>query len=162
MVLLFASGLTAADSDRKPDPPPDQPGNPADQARRRPRIRLGGIMVGAGYSRSSAWCCGYGGYGSYGPWWPAYFGWDGILYHPYYLSGFGWGANMGEVKLRSAQKDAEVFLDGAYAGTASERKSMWLDPGAYNLEVRSPGAVPYTRRIYVLSGKSLKVRAEAR
>ena len=45
------------------------------------------------------------------------------------------------------------------AGTAAERKSIWLDPGAYNLEVRAPGKRTYTRRIYVLSGKALRVNA---
>ena len=67
---------------------------------------------------------------------------------------------MGQVKLHADLKDAEVFIDGAFAGTVSERKSMWLEPGAYNLEVRAPGRETYAKRIYVLSGKSLRVNAK--
>ena len=162
-LTLLACGLSAAEADQKPAKP-DTEDAQVQQIKRRPRVRLGGIMVGAGYSRwSGDWCCGYPGYGFYrlGPsFFPAYFGWDPLFYHPYYASGFAWGPDMGQVKLRADVKDAEVFLDGAYAGAASERKSMWLDPGAYNLEVRATGKETYTKRIYVLSGKSLQVKAK--
>jgi len=120
-----------------------------------PRIRFGGIVVGGGYTHYAGpywggpWCCGYYGYG-----------WDPYFYHPYYHTGFLYGAGMGEVKLRAHGKDAEVFLDGAFAGTAGQRKSMWLKPGAYNLEVRENGKQTYTRRIYVLSGKALRIDAD--
>ena len=151
-LALVACGLWAAGTDSQ-------------STTRRPRIRLGGVMVGVGYSHWSGYGWGYPGYGFYGPWtpfFPAYFAWDPFFYHPYYANGFAWGPNMGEVKLHTNQKDAEVFLDGGYAGAASERKSMWLDPGAYNLEVRAPGAEPYTKRIYVLSGRSLRINAGLR
>jgi hypothetical protein len=36
---------------------------------------------------------------------------------------------------------------------------MWLDPGAYNLELRTNGD-SYTKRIYVLSGKRLTIDPE--
>ena len=131
------------------------------------RVRLGGVVVSAGYSHFS------GGY----PWWgypwgyyyPYYYGrawaypfwldpWSlSPFVHPGFYTGFGWGLDKGEVKLRTRLKDAEVYVDGAFAGSASRLKSMWLDPGAYSLEVRAPGREPFEKRIYVLTGKTLQI-----
>ncbi len=119
------------------------------------RVRLGGIRIGAGYSYFS------------GPFFPGFYYpwfWDPIFdpfysfYSPYYFNGFARGPGMGEIKLETQAKDAEVYLDGAYAGLAGERKNMWLDPGVYNFEVRSAGGASFSRRIYVLSGKTLKIK----
>ncbi len=38
---------------------------------------------------------------------------------------------MGEVKLNTNLKDAEVYIDSAYAGKAGDLKSLWIEPGAY-------------------------------
>jgi len=120
-------------------------------ARAETHVRLGGISVGAGYS--------YGW--SYWPYYPAYWGpygpFYGPMFYPGFYDGFARGADMGEVRLRVEPARAEIFLDGAYAGAANDRKSMWLAPGAYLLEVRAPGRAPYSRKIYVLSGKSLRI-----
>jgi hypothetical protein len=125
-----------------------QAGQPA------PRIRLAGVSVGAGYTNFGGryWGSWYDPwYGS--PWfYPPYF-------HPAFLGGFARGPAMGEIKLQSEERDAEVFLDGAYAGTVRERRSMWLEPGAYNLEVRAANRRPYARRVYVLSGRTLRISA---
>jgi hypothetical protein len=118
-------------------------------------LRLGGIAVGGGYAHYS------GPFGFYpiGYGWPGYWTWGYLpLYYPGYYSGYARGPNMGEVKLEGASKTAEVFLNGAYAGPARKLKSMWLDPGAYDLEVRS-GQTSLARRIYVLSGKTLRISA---
>lgn len=120
------------------------------------KVRLGGIFVSAGYSHFSGRPYYYGPWGPY--FYPPYFS-HPYFYHPYYGTGFARGLHQGEVKLRTARKDAEVFIDGAYAGTARDLGTLWLDPGAYNLEVRDPGRTPYTRRIYVLSGKTLRIDA---
>jgi hypothetical protein len=37
---------------------------------------------------------------------------------------------------------------------------MWLEPGAYDLSVSSKDHEPFHRRIYVLSGRSLKIAAK--
>jgi hypothetical protein len=129
---------------------------------RKTRVRFGGLMVGAGYSRYSGYAPWrfYPGY--WGPFWPYYSAWgwyDPWFYHPYYYSGFARGPNMGEVKLKAEPRQAQVYIDGAYAGQVSDLKSMWLDPGAYNLEVKSEGK-SFERRIYVLSGKTLRIDAE--
>ena len=135
------------------------------------RIRLGGISVGASYSRFSGpywgwpYSCGPYGYrplfwNAYGPYCAPFFDlYSPFLYHSGYYSGFPRGPNMGEVRLHSDSKRAEVFLDEAYAGVAEDLKSIWLEPGAYNLEVRADRGATFSRRIYVLSGKTLKIEA---
>ena len=119
------------------------------------RVRLGGIAVTAGYTN-------FGGFPfypylpfAYDPFWFAF----NPYFYPGYFTGFGYQADKGEVKLRDiGSRDATVYLDGAYAGPASKLKSMWLDPGAYNLEIRSASGDTFERRIYVLTGKTLNIR----
>ena len=65
---------------------------------------------------------------------------------------------MGHVKLNSTAKEGLVYLDGGYAGAAKDLKSIWLRPGAYNLEVRTDKE-SFAQRIYVLSGKTLRIEA---
>jgi hypothetical protein len=122
------------------------------------RVRLGGVVVSAGYSHFS---------GPYDLFYysPCYFpffydwAWYSPFFHPGFYDGFVQGPGKGEIKLRTALDKAEVYLDAAYAGYASDLKSFWLAPGAYNLEVRADNREPYARRIYVLSGKVLRIEA---
>jgi hypothetical protein len=136
----------------------------ADSGKSRPRVRLGGVIVNAGYSTGPAWYPYYG-YGGY-PGWSRWAFYDPIFYSPYLhpglYGGFGYGPNMGEVKLASVDKEASVYLDGGYAGPVSKLKSMWLEPGVYNLQVRDTAGQSFERKIYVLTGKTLQVRAELR
>jgi hypothetical protein len=86
----------------------------------------------------------------YGPYWPSY-----GYYGPYY--GY---PNAGQIKIDTNVKNAEVYINGAYAGPAGKLKSMWLRPDTYNLEIRAPGCTPFAERIYVMAGKTLKVHAD--
>jgi len=100
------------------------------------------VGVGLGFGPAfGPWGYGYG---------PYYYGAYPVVSHP----------NAGQVKLDTKLKDAEVFVDGAYAGTVGNLKSLWLRHGAYNLEVRSPGRTTYAERIYVVDGKTVHVRPE--
>jgi hypothetical protein len=47
--------------------------------------------------------------------------------------------NAGEVKLDTNIKDAEVFINGYYAGTVGQLKTMTMRAGNYSLEIRAPG-----------------------
>jgi hypothetical protein len=125
-----------------------------------PRVRLGGVTVGAAYVSGPGWYGpGWYGPGWYGPyragWWDPF--WYGPYLHPAYFSGFNQGPGMGEVKIKAAPKDAMVFLDGAYAGTVEKLKSIWLEPGIYNLELKDENGRTWKQRVYVLSGKKLEV-----
>jgi hypothetical protein len=117
-----------------------------------PRIRLGGVVVSGGYS---SWRGPYSPY-FYSPFFydPFYSG----FFHPGYYGGFGYGQNLGQVKLHTEAKDAIVFLNGAYAGPVSKLKNMWLEPGSYNLEIRDGSQPSFEKRIYVLTGKKLDIR----
>lgn len=107
------------------------------------RVR-GGFIAGPAFYRPY-W---YGGY------------WGDPFYRPYAFPVAN--PNAGELKLETPVKDADVFIDGAYAGQSGKLKSMWLRAGAYNIEVRSPGRTKYAERVYVVAGKTLHLRPDLR
>ena len=92
----------------------------------------------------------YGGW--YAPYWGPYWGpYGGYYYgHP----------NAGEVKLDTKVKDAQVFINGAYAGTTHQNKSMYLRPGSYNIEIREAGRSQFAQKVYVVAGKTLHLHPE--
>lgn len=95
----------------------------------------------------------------YRPYWYGGY-WGDPFYRPY---GYGFAnPNAGELKLDTSIKEADVYIDGAYAGQAGKLKSMWLRPGAYNIEVRAVGRQAYAERVYVVAGKTLKLHPELR
>jgi hypothetical protein len=65
---------------------------------------------------------------------------------------------MGQIKL-DAPKGSTVYLDGAVAGSAEKLRSMWLEPGIYELQVTGEDGDEYRKKVYVLSGKTLSIRA---
>ncbi len=114
-------------------------------------VTLGTILLGFGYAPNGGFCC-YGPYdGFYGPLWGPF--------GPYYPAGYFArpGPDKGNVKLIKANKDAAVYIDNAYAGKVSDVKTISIEPGAYDLELRMTGQDPIHKRIYVLSGKTLKL-----
>jgi hypothetical protein len=131
-----------------------------------PKVRLGGVFIGANYTHFGG---GYPfwGFGAYAPLYAGYsaFGFDPFFFGPYihpgYYAGFGYGPSLGELKLQSVDKSAWVYLDGALAGRAEKLKTMWLEPGAYDLELRGGNGRPedtlFSKRIYVLTGKTFKI-----
>jgi hypothetical protein len=92
----------------------------------------------------------YGGF--YAPFWGPYWGgyWGPAYAYP----------NSGEVKIDTKVKDAQVFINGAYAGTTRENKSMHLRPGNYNIEIREAGTTQYAEKVYVVAGKTLHLHPE--
>ena len=93
----------------------------------------------------------YGGW--YSPYWGPYWG---PAYGGYYAA----HPNSGEVKLDTKVKDARVFINGAYAGTTRQNKSMYLRPGSYNIEIGEAGRTQFAERVYVVAGKTLHLRPE--
>lgn len=96
----------------------------------------------------------------YRPFWGAYWGpswgyWGAPYYGAYYAH-----PNTGEVKLETKVKDAEVFINGAFAGTTKENKHMYLRPGNYNIEIRQGGQTAFNQKVYVTAGKTLKLYPE--
>ena len=91
----------------------------------------------------------YGGF--YRPFWGPYWG---PAYGTYYAP------NSGEVKLDTKVKDAQVFINGAFAGTTKDNKSMHLRPGSYNIEIKEAGNTAYAQKVYVEAGRTLHLHPE--
>jgi hypothetical protein len=117
-------------------------------------LRLG--TVTAGYSQGPGFYpYGYPYYLA-APWYPFW----GLNY-PAYAPDFAYSSAKGEVRLAAPTGNAKVFVNEAYAGTADHLKHIWLDPGAYDLAVTVPGGETFQQRIYVLSGKTLRITASS-
>jgi len=89
----------------------------------------------------------YGFYGPYGPY----------PYGPYAVA-----PNAGEVKLDTKVKDADVYVNGSYAGTIRQLKTMMMRPGSYDIGIRAPGRTPFDEQVFVVAGKTLDLRPELR
>lgn len=131
-------------------------------------IRFRGMTIGGGYAHySGPYYYSPYYFPAYSPFWlPSAYYWSPWydLYSPYYHPGvfrsYSQGPGMGEVKLLFVQKEAEVYLNGAYAGIVQDLKSIWLEPGAYDLEVKGSDNLTFKKRIYVLSGKAVRVNPD--
>jgi hypothetical protein len=88
-------------------------------------------------------------YGGYRPFWG-----------PYWGPGYGYYPSSGEVKLDTKVKDAQVFINGAYAGTTHDNKTMHFRPGSYNIEIREHGQTPFSEKVYVAAGKTIHLQPE--
>jgi len=95
------------------------------------------------------------GGGFYRPFWGPYWG-------PYWGPAYGYAyyPNSGEVKLDTKVKDAQVFINGAYAGTTHENKTMHLRPGSYKIEIKEAGNTQYAESVYVVAGRTLHLHPE--
>jgi hypothetical protein len=91
----------------------------------------------------------------------AYPGWYAPFGGPYWgASGYGYYPNSGQVKLDTKVKDAQVFVNGAYAGTTHQNRTMHLRPGSYPIEIRENGQTPFSQRVHVAAGKTLHLHPE--
>ncbi len=114
-------------------------------------IKFGGIVVGVGYSSGPYY--GYG-YPYYDPFW---YGPFGSPFGPMFYTSAP-GRPMGEIKLENAvDKQSEIYINGAFAGLAKDLRHIWLDPGAYDFELRAKNQEPIQKRVYVLTNKTLKL-----
>jgi hypothetical protein len=103
-------------------------------------IRGGFVIAGPGFY----------GPGWYSPFWGAYWG-PG----PYYAY-----PNAGEVKLDTKVKDAQVFINGAFAGSTKQNKTMRLRPGSYTIEIREGGQSAFNQQVYVAAGTTVHLQPE--
>jgi PEGA domain-containing protein len=108
---------------------------------------------------------GYGAFALgfyYWPWgWsPGYYGYGG------YGGGYGYSSGyvLGSLKLKVRPRDAEVFVDGYFAGTVDDFDGIFqalkLDRGAYRIEIRKPGYTTLQYDIRVQPDHTLTIRGE--
>jgi hypothetical protein len=93
------------------------------------------------------------GWGGYSPYWGPY---------PYPYGYYDYAPATGAVKFDTSVKDAEVYIDGAYAGTVGKLKTMHFRPGSYDIEVRAPGRAQFDKKVYVAAGKTLHLNPDLR
>jgi hypothetical protein len=91
-------------------------------------------------------CCGYAPY-AYG--------------YPYYPYGYPYDVS-GSLRLQVTPREAEVFVDGYYAGTVDSFdgtfQRLHVQPGEHDLEVFMPGHRSYQQKVYLQPGKTFNVR----
>ena len=81
-------------------------------------------------------------------------------WYPYgpYPYGYYNVPNTGEVKLETHMKDAQVFVDGGFAGMTGKLHHMNLNPGTHTIELRNnDGGVIFQESVNVIAGKTTKV-----
>jgi PEGA domain len=108
---------------------------------------------------------GYGGFGIgyfyYAPWaWGPYgYGYPFGHYAHY-------GYDPGSVKLKVRPRDAEVWVDGYYAGTVDDFDGVFqalrLDSGSYRIEIRKPGFETLTFNVRVQPQRAITFRGAMR
>jgi hypothetical protein len=120
---------------------------------------------------------GYGGFGLgyfyYSPWgWdPSYSGGSpygyGYGYPGYTYSGQGYSSSRfdtGSVKLKVKPRDAEVYVDGYFAGHVDDfdgiLQALKLASGAYRIEVRKPGYETLHFDVRVQADRSITFRGQ--
>ena len=91
----------------------------------------------------------------------------GIRYcgYPYYGYPYGYAYdNSASLRLQVSPREAEVFVDGYYAGTVDDFdgtfQRLHVEPGDHELEVFMPGHRSYQQKVYLQPGKTFNVRHE--
>ena len=103
----------------------------------------------------------YLGYLAYSPWgWmPAFYGYPGSS--GYYQAQ---GYDTGRVRLKVKPRDAEVLVDGYFAGQVDDfdgmLQSLRLDSGGYRIEIRKPGFETLTFDVRVQPDRTITYRAD--
>jgi PEGA domain len=95
---------------------------------------------------------------AWGPYWGSYWGPGWPYWGGYWVPSNVVHPNTGVVKLDTKVKDAQVFINGAYAGTTHEEKTMRLRPGKYNIEIREAGQARFAEDVYVVAGQTVHLR----
>ena len=107
----------------------------------------------------------YLGYLAYSPWgWmPAFYG------YPYQYGGgayYAQGWDAGRVRLKVKPRDAEVYVDGYFAGQVDDFdgtfQSLRLDGGPHRIEMRKPGFEILTFDVHVQPDRTITYRGGLR
>jgi hypothetical protein len=132
----------------------------------RPGLSIG---LGFGYPYSYGGYYGYPYYGAYGYSYGGYYpaGYPGYGYGGY--GGYGdvvpRGAAYGGIRIQGAPRNAEVYVDGAYAGIVDDYDGVFqrldLEPGSHEIEIRSQGR-PLTYDVNVTPGQTVTLHGNVR
>jgi len=103
---------------------------------------------------------GFGG-PVYGGYWGAPYGYWGGYPYGYGYPAYGYpgaygGRPLGEVHIKSPDVNAEIYINGAFAGRAHDVKHIYLAPGTYKIEQRI-GTDVQKQRVYVTAYRKLTI-----
>ncbi len=104
----------------------------------------------------------YGYYGLYDGWYPGYwggyYGWGPRPYYSVHVRSYG------SIRLQVHPKDAEVLVDGGYAGTVDDFDGIFqrlhVRPGRHELTFRCEGYKTHHMRAYAPFDGTLRIRYE--
>jgi hypothetical protein len=119
----------------------------------------GGGHWGGGYVRGY-WGGPYGGWGGY--WWdPLWYGpYWGFPYYRYWDRGYY--DNSAELRLEVRPKDAQVYVDGYYAGIVDDFNGVFqrlhVRPGRHELALYMPGYRTVRQNLFLSVGQDSKVK----
>ena len=131
--------------------------------------------VGLGFYYGSPWFIGPYSYGlGYYYGYPYRYDTYGSGYGYGGYSGYGYGGRHGSygarpwggVRLAVAERDAEVYVDGYYAGVVDDfdgaMQRVDLEPGPHHLEIRAVDVEPVSFDVNVEPGRTITYRATLR
>ncbi len=86
---------------------------------------------------------------------------NSYIWHPYSVNRYGtygsYGYPVGELRLKVHPRDAQVFIDGSYAGRVDEFdgvfQSLRLEEGEYQVELVLPGYEPLAFDVRIFPGE---------
>ncbi len=127
---------------------------PAEAQRRRPgpAVRPGGarLVVGAHFGSY------YGPY-AYNPWF-----YGSFWYHPFGYPYYYWGRDTASIRVQVEPKHAQVFVDGAFAGTVDDYdgffQSLPVEPGSRDITIYLEGHRSIVERMYLSPGRSYRIK----
>ena len=108
------------------------------------------------------------GYGAFGL---GYFYYDPYDYYSYpypgyRFNGYGYGYPIGELRLKVQPRDADVFVDGYFAGRVDDFDGIFqaleLEAGAYSIEIVAPGYEPIQFDVRIQPGRKITYDGDLR
>jgi hypothetical protein len=93
---------------------------------------------------------------------------NSYIWHPvdvYRYGSYGtYGYPVGELRLKVHPRDAQVFVDGSYAGRVDDFdgvfQSLRLEPGEYQIELVLPGYEPIAFDVRIIPGERVTYEAD--
>jgi len=105
----------------------------------------------------------YYGYRYYDPYYSGNFYWSNYAWQPQsYYVGPSWDTGLGKLRLDIEQRDAEVYIDGYYAGVVDDfdgvLQGLRLEPKQYAVEIALPGYAPLQFDVQITPGRTTTYR----
>lgn len=87
-----------------------------------------------------------------------------VLYDEPYPGVSGYDYDRGALRLKVSPKQAEVYVDGYYAGIVDDYdglfQKLYVHPGEHEIEIRFEGYRPYRQRVFVNPSSTYKIHQE--